>query len=348
MAPKSNHRYTSFRDSPMFKKFLQWLHPDPLPDATHQEVIQFEDRDDWYRMSEGFPRPDWDSIHEYLRIHHPGKEHAEAHRQAIRHWLGRIQAAFRSDGIATAVIESKNSIILGKATGNSLRQLLKTTDTVKHRIWETLGDVAWNMPSQRLILIDFPSQDSYYHYVSHFYDDGEHAGSGGMAIHDGQSHIALPNPTARSFDVATPTIAHETAHIALSHLSIPNWLNEAIAMHFETLIGGHGMDPARELQQTSRLQRYWTPDTIQQFWSGEAFFSAYDQDSEMAYDLARVLFNLLHTKIRPDPVDFRNFVRTANRSDAGEDAAMCNFGISLGDLAAIFLGPGDWEPRGWS
>ena len=332
----------------MFKKFLQWLHPPRLPDASQQEVIQFDDRDDWYRTSDGFPRADWESIHEYLRIHYTGKEHAEAHRQAIRNWLGRIQKALRAQGEATAIIESRNSIVLGKATGNSLKQLVKTADMAKHRIWETLGDVAWTMPSQRLVIIDLPSEDSYYHYVSHYYDDGEHAGSGGMAIHDGQSHIALPNPTARPFDVTTPTIAHETAHIALSHLKIPNWLNEAIAMHFETLIGGNGQDPSRELQETMRLQRYWTPDSIQSFWSGDAFFSAHNEDSEMAYHLARVLFNLLHTRIRPNPVDFRNFVRTANRSDAGEDAAMCCFGISLGDLAETFLGPGDWEPRGWS
>lgn len=331
----------------MFKKFWQWFHGDQLP-AEPQEVVHLEDRNDWYRNREGFPRAQWESIQEYIRIHHPGSDHAETQRQAIRNWLGRVQSALRAEGAAIAVIESRDAIVLGNGNGDSLKHLLKTADMIKRRIWETLGDVAWEMPAKRLVVLDFPSQDAYYRYVSHFYDDGEYAGSGGMAIHDGQSHIALPNLSALSFDGTTATLAHEAAHIALSHLSIPNWLNEAIAMHFETLIGGNFGDSAHELEETSRLQRYWTPESIQQFWSGDAFFSAHDRDNEMAYALSRVLFNLLHTRVKPTPGDFRNFVRTANRADAGEEAAMCSFGVSLGDLAATFLGPGNWEPRGWS
>jgi hypothetical protein len=43
--------------------------------------------------------------------------------------------------------------------------------------------------------------------------------------------------------------------------------------------------------------------------------------------------------------DFINFIKSADYRDAGQDAALGCLGSDLGDLAAGFLGLGNWRPQ---
>jgi hypothetical protein len=43
--------------------------------------------------------------------------------------------------------------------------------------------------------------------------------------------------------------------------------------------------------------------------------------------------------------DFKNFLQNANYSDSGEAAFNKVYGKSLGQIAGIFLGDGDWKPK---
>ena len=329
----------------MFKRLMNLFKSAESAEADSSEIVELADRDEWYREKEGFPRARWASIEEYVNLHYEVAERPAARRQALRNWLQRVCQAMREQGHIMAVVETKGALVLASGKGDGLNALARAVGEVRRRIWDTLGDVAWLMPTKRLVVINLPDQDSYYRYVSHYYGQGEFAGSGGIAIMGDCPHIVLPNPQSRFSDATTAVLAHETAHIAVSHLNLPRWLDEAIAMNFEALIGGRSTDAAAQLLETRQLQQYWTPSNIQEFWSGDSFFSAKNKDNEMSYALARTLFGLLHSQFRPSPEDFRSFVKTADASDAGEDASMCCFARSLTELTEIFLGPGDWEPR---
>jgi len=61
----------------------------------------------------------------------------------------------------------------------------------------------------------------------------------------------------------------------------------------------------------------------------------------LSYNLSQILLNLLRQQHR----EIADFVRLARREDAGQNAALDCLGVDLGDLASIFLGPGDWRPR---
>jgi hypothetical protein len=86
--------------------------------------------------------------------------------------------------------------------------------------------------------------------------------------------------------------------------------------------------------------RYWGRHRLGAFWTGRAFTQP-DRGQELSYALAEVLVNNL---LNDHGRQFRSFLIDAKASDCGEAAARKHFGISLGTLAAEFLGGGDWGP----
>lgn len=63
------------------------------------------------------------------------------------------------------------------------------------------------------------------------------------------------------------------------------------------------------------------------------------------YDLAHIMMMKLERVLKPKKADLLAFIKDASAADSGEAAARSHLGISLGDLAASYLGPGDWSPR---
>jgi len=91
-----------------------------------------------------------------------------------------------------------------------------------------------------------------------------------------------------------------------------------------------------------RHQAYWNESTIQKFWAGTAHDEPGDP-AELSYSLSGVLVQLLTEEHSSDA--FRGFLENARPADAGQTAAYDHLNRDLGDLAATFLGPGNWRPN---
>src|SRR2546430_17667241 len=87
-----------------------------------------------------------------------------------------------------------------------------------------------------------------------------------------------------------------------------------------------------------RHHQFWDEKWIQCFWAGISFGEV-DEPMELSYSLSEVLLHLL----AKDREDFLAFVQTAHYSDGGQTAALDFLGMSLGDAAGTFLGPGNWR-----
>ena len=128
-------------------------------------------------------------------------------------------------------------------------------------------------------------------------------------------------------------------HALVSHLPIPAWLNEGIAVNIENLITGSAQ-LKMDNETYARHQAFWDKKEIQDFWSGESFHRA-DEAQELSYHLAQFAVNSLSQ----DYEAFVRFANTAHFSDGGKAAANEVYGGSLGSLIGQYFGDGEWTPQ---
>jgi hypothetical protein len=280
-----------------------------------------------------YPRPQWKLIHAWVKEHVPAEDLQIAWQEISFDWVSTLQ---KDLGCNYAVYQSPNFLLLTSRGNDAGKAILRTSELAVQFLVKWLGPVAEKRGHGKHVVLDFDSIENYYDYVSYFYaTESEVRASGGVFLRRGYQHIALP-PSRHMQD----TLIHELAHNRLSHLPLPAWLNEGIAVTMERKIGGnkHGrLD--RELLK--KHQDYWSSETIAAFWSGDSFD---DHDGEvvgLSYSLADNLVDLAVQEFS----NFGELVHLASREDAGESAAQKCFGISLNDLVATFLGPGDWQPK---
>jgi hypothetical protein len=95
-----------------------------------------------------------------------------------------------------------------------------------------------------------------------------------------------------------------------------------------------------EERRIRRHRHHWSKRRLQAFWEARSFKDA-DRGQELSYELAYVLVSILLGDHREE---LPGFLRAAVQRDLGAAAAEDHLGMSLGELAAMFLGPGDWEP----
>jgi hypothetical protein len=191
------------------------------------------------------------------------------------------------------------------------------------------------------ILIVFENGEQYYRYVSYYYPEaGEFSISGGMFIDDGCAHFVTVKDDLWRME---RTIAHEMTHCCLSHLELPAWLNEGIAVNTEQLLCGHGGETSTPREMWAKHRRFWRPKLIQEFWSGKSFLRI-GESNMLSYDLARIMVE----QMAKDRVSFKRFVLAADRKDAGADAASEHIGIDLGEFACAVLAKrvsSQWAPH---
>lgn len=204
-----------------------------------------------------------------------------------------------------------------------------------------LGGLAAPRHDQRSILVVLDDEDSYYAYVSAGYPDGgEYGLSGGMFIDAGCPHFVT-----RRDDLALiePVIAHELTHAALAHLRLPLWLDEGIAVNTERRLAPTAAGVHTPAQMHARHQAFWNGETIQQFWSGNAFARP-DDGQMLSCDLARILVQHLSV----DWAAFEAFAAHAERADAGHGAARRHLEVDLAAwVCALLERPTDpaWAPQ---
>jgi len=280
----------------------------------------------------GFVRPDWESISSHI-------DSLDLEKQSIwcdisEEWVKRI-AEDLPEGYRIA--QSENFILLTKESEKYVSLFIKYLERTRVRILRTLEGIARDDGYGKHVVLIFDEIDHYYSYLSYYYpEEGEFGLSSGVYINNGYGHYAFPH---QELSIAEPIAVHEMTHALISHLPIPGWLNEGIAVSVENEITGSR--PLRmDDEMYAKHMAFWGSEEIQEFWSGDSFYRV-DDGQELSYDLAQFSVHLLSGEYE----DFKAFVNKAHYSDGGEAAANEVYEGSLGNLILQFFGEGDWEPR---
>jgi hypothetical protein len=279
------------------------------------------------------PRPQWKQIHAWIKQHVDESDVSYAWQEIAFDWLSTLRNRL---GGSYSVNRSRNFLLLTSRSRVGVESILNTSEGAAQKLVRWLGPVAEKRGNGPHVILDFATLEQYYDYVSYFHSPDSHTiASGGMFLGRGYQHIALPPSNGMQ-----SVLIHELTHNRLSHLRLPLWVEEGIAVTMERRIGGNnqgGLD--RELNRKHRA--YWSPETMAAFWNGNSFRNPEGEISHLSYSLAEILIDLM---VQEFP-NFMDFVGRADRKDAGQEAANETFDVSLNDIAAAFLGPGDWTSR---
>ena len=285
----------------------------------------------------GICRPDWPGIHTLIQSKVPEEQWKSVWEEVSKRWVEGIGKAF---GPGYHVYESANFLILADAPEKTARAWCQKFESALKQILKNLEGLAQDEGYGKHVVLMFSDLDEYFRYVSHYYPEGEHPASGGICLQgDGYVHFALPVTDDNS---TLTMLVHELTHGCLSHLPLPLWLNEALAMRMEEAVCGVGLFIMSE-ELAERHFTYWNPETMQQFWSGESW-SMVGDSFELSYSLAGVIWRKLEVDLRSSSKQLIQFASQAHFDDAGENACMTIFKCSLGEVVQDFLGPGEWKP----
>lgn len=292
----------------------------PIPDALD--------------IRESLPRPNWDVIASWVESNVESNSLDDYWTQIARDWLGRLAKSLPR---GYAVLESPEFLLL--ASDETLgRRLLNYSERTRRIILNTLDGVASDQGHGKHVVLLFAEIDRYYDYVTDFYpDEGEFALSGGMFLDIGYGHFVVCPAYGNDYE---RVIAHELNHALLRHLPLPLWLNEGVTQVMEDVV----QDASYFVVDHEMLRRhraYWNAESIDSFWSGDAFFFPGD-GQELSYHLSQVLFRNLMSDF---PMAVNNILNNANFVDAGNAAFVDSCNLSLAERAAQFLGDGPWAPR---
>lgn len=279
----------------------------------------------------GFPIVDWNAVASWVEGAPAEPVRNAAWTACERAWLLHLRDAL---GESYGLSESNGAALLSSLEPNLRRAVLDYMDRTLVRVTKVLDGIAQVPPQGKDILIVFDDADSYYNYVSFYYPEegGEFAYSGGMHISSGCGHFVTIKADLRSVE---PVIVHEMTHGCLSHLPLPAWLDEGLAVNTERHIAGRDYSPHTPAEMRAKHLSFWGEDEIQQFWSGESFYRP-DDGNLLSYDLARILVE----HMARDWERFRQFVLDADRRDAGTRAAEKHLGIDLGEaVCSLFERP---------
>ena len=283
----------------------------------------------------GFLRPDWTAVFDWIDTL-PEDRRAAAWLDCERAWLQQVRLAL---GPNYRLNESERAFLVSAQPANEAAATLRFLATTEARICRMLEEIADTNAFGKEILMIFEDQDDYYRYVGYFYpEEGEFAMSSGMFLNDGCGHFVLHGAELEHFE---PVIVHEMTHSHVSHLPIPAWLNEGMAVNAEQRLTRRGADVWSVQELEAMHRRFWTPETIQEFWSGAAYLRP-DEGSELAYDLGR----LMVVGLSQQWPAFKAFALAAKLDDSGAQAAHEHLDVDLGEFVRHFLGqdPGQWAP----
>lgn len=175
-----------------------------------------------------FPILDWAAVDAWLREAIPDDKQAVAWGDCERAWLLHFRASL---GETFYLHEGPTAVVVSSLSEPEVRAMLQYMERTLKRVAAVLEGIAVPPPWGKDLLIAFDDQQQYYDYVSYYYpESGEFAFSGGMHINAGCSHYVTLKSDLRSMETV---LAHEMTHGCLSHLPIPMWLNEGLAVNTE-------------------------------------------------------------------------------------------------------------------
>ena len=286
-------------------------------------------------IKDELPRPDWEKVQKHVDSCFSEDDKDHLWSEIAREWMRLLMQNFSDAYVAT---ETDNFILISTASALYNKAMSKHLEYCRRRILTISKGITSDVGFGKFVVIVFDDSQSYYKYVSYFYgtEGGTYGLSSGMYINHGYGHFVFVND---EMVMVEPIIAHEMTHAFLSHLPIPLWLNEGIAVNMEATISN--FSPERINKAGYQLhESFWTLERIQEFWNGVSFARA-DEGQKLSYQLAQ----LMVARFNENYEAFVEFVNAAHFDDAGEKAMGDIFEMSLGDLVAGFLGEGQWQPE---
>lgn len=287
-----------------------------------------------FEKGERFITPNWARIGDWVDENIPRDRLNEVWTQLARQWLEMLREVLSE---SYTITESEEFVLVANGDARLNNRMLASCEHARRTILKTLPDVACDEGYGKHVVLAFADTEDYYDYISDFYpEEGEFALSGGVFLDQGYGHFAI---CLAYGDDHERTIAHELNHNLLRHLPLPLWLNEGVTQVMEDLVVDSSYFYTNH-EMVRRHRAYWNPGTIDDFWSGESFFSP-DDGQELSYHLAQVLFRNLMADF---PIQMSPLLNAANYEDAGNAALRQLCSVSLGERVKQFLGDGAWEP----
>lgn len=286
---------------------------------------------EYLHWTEGLPHANWDAVRQWVDALPASALREQAWADCERVWLAHLGRALGPSHVLQA---DGRLLLLSSLEPRAARVTIDYVRRTRSRVLHVLNGVASDVDPGHVIVILFDDEPTYYRYVSPLYPEaGEFGASGGMCIDRGCVHfVSVKNEQ----HLLEPVVAHETTHAMLSHLPIPLWLNEGLAVNTERRLCpsavGQTHTGISAQQMHNRHRAFWRDDEVQQFWSGESFGRA-DHGQELSYDLARILVE----HVAADWARFAQFVNAADATDAGDAAAKTHLGLPLGAVFAALL-----------
>ncbi|MBX3406577.1 MAG: hypothetical protein KF869_07415 [Phycisphaeraceae bacterium] len=322
------------------RKFLSWLRgsggaapvaPPALP------ALMPGDLDDLLISGADLPMIDWDAVDSRAERIEGGDHARDLWRRAIAAaWLDRL-----ANELETPHVRWRTANVEGLAPRDEDlgRSIPRVAEAAFVRIHEALGDTWDGHPIAPVAVVAMSTQTDYYTLKASSFDlEGEFAASGGCYLDRPFPIVLLPTVARWAVD---STIAHELTHHALKVLSLPLWAEEGLTQMMEERVTRHTSFRV-DRKTVDRHIAHWSTRGMHAFWSGEAFSSAEEDDQELAYHLAEILARRM---LADRPREYLAFLKQCDREDHGADAAHRRLGMTLGQLAAGSLGPGNWEPQ---
>jgi hypothetical protein len=301
------------------------------------------DISDCIALEDGVPRPRWDLVK--ARVEAVGLEARDAAwTDVTRQWLEALRPALVPK---YRIGESDNFLVLAWLSEEGCATLLRIAERCRRTLLAELAGLASFDAPGKLAVLAFRRSARYYTYLAAHYSEGRYGGSAGVQVRKGRAHIVMVGSRLLNLE---NTLAHELTHAALTHLRLPLWVEEGLTQKFKQILA-NGRPLVVTGEMARRHKRYWGKHGLRAFWTGASFHKP-GKVQRLSYDLAQILRMLLEVEHQPrwfgldksPSIRLAAFLKTAGRADCGEAAARTHLGFGLGDLAARFLGPGEWSP----
>ena len=285
--------------------------------------------EDCLEVRDGFSRVDWEGLSHYT---HKLGDSDELWSEIARLWVSQLVSEVKDDCVQ---FESSNFLLVssGSISESENTSILSFLEMARRQILSTLSGIASDEGYGKHVVLIFADSDEYYRYISDFYQESATMTySAGVYLNRGYGHFAM---TYLDMNEAEATLGHELTHALLSHLPIPTWVDEGLAVGMENLLS-HSVYTSMDADMESQHQKFWNASRFKEFYSGESFSSA-GKGQELSYHLGEFAVNTLSK----DYESFTEFANLANFNDGGESAAKEVYGNGLDDLiTGLFLNEG--------
>ncbi len=270
--------------------------------------------------------PDWEKIHQSLPVSLTEQELQTEWERIARAWLTDLADTLDDN---YTLHETENFIVLSCEPLRYLDLFTRFLESKLKAMLRTLPGIASDQGYGKHVVIIFNEVTAYDDYTDLFNKQNqEMTPSSGMYINEGYGHFVF---STQHMDTAEAIACHELTHACVSHLSLPMWLDEGIAVVMEDVLGVAAVN-YMDHSYLVRHQRFWNETNSQDFWSGKSF-TTFGPAQELSYSLAYMLVR----SISADYAVFRDFVLHASYEDGGAQAAQLYLGVSLVDLLEALL-----------